>query len=71
MVFIALPEHGPIITGGKARYQIGDVVRLNCTVHRSKPAAKLQWYINSEPAEAGTTRQYDTLVTGREGMKIF
>lgn len=66
----ATPEHGPIITGGKARYQIGDIVKLNCTVHRSKPAAHLQWFINSELAEPSITRQYETLVTGREGIKM-
>jgi len=63
----ATPEHGPVITGGKARYQIGDMVRLNCTSGRSKPAAHLQWFINGEQAEASLTRQYETLVTGREG----
>lgn len=63
----ATPDHGPVIAGGKARYQIGDMVRLNCTSGRSKPAAHLQWFINAEPADPILTRQYDTLVTGREG----
>jgi hypothetical protein len=63
----ATPDHGPVITGGKARYQIGDMVRLNCTSGRSKPAAHLQWFINGEPADPILTRQYETLVTGREG----
>lgn len=43
------------------------MVRLNCTSGRSKPAAHLQWFINGEPADPILTRQYETLVTGREG----
>lgn len=73
MLFIsctATPDHGPVITGGKARYQIGDMVRLNCTSGRSKPAAHLQWFINGEPAEPSLLRQFETLVTGREGNQV-
>lgn len=55
------------VTGGQARYQIGDVVRLNCTSGRSKPAAHLQWFINGEKPEEMLTRQYETIITGREG----
>ena len=42
------PEDGPVITGGKSRYEVGDRVRVNCTSHRSKPAAELTWFINNE-----------------------
>ncbi|KAL7045587.1 hypothetical protein ACKWTF_002266 [Chironomus riparius] len=69
MIVVATPDHGPVITGGKARYQIGDMVRLNCTSGRSKPAAHLQWFINGEPADPILTRQFETLVTGREGLE--
>ncbi|XP_037070020.1 uncharacterized protein LOC119091344, partial [Pollicipes pollicipes] len=37
-------------TGGKTRYQVGDRVKVNCTSHRSIPAANLTWFINSEEA---------------------
>lgn len=47
------------------------MVRLNCTSGRSKPAAHLQWFINGEPADPILTRQYETLVTGREGNEIY
>lgn len=43
------------------------MVRLNCTSGRSKPAAHLQWFINGEPADSMLTRQYEAVVTGREG----
>ena len=43
----ALPETGPRISGGKKTYYKGDVVRVNCTSARSKPAAKLHWFVNN------------------------
>lgn len=65
----ALPEDGPRITGGRPRYQIGDAVRVNCTSGRSKPAAHLNWFINGEPADSSFLRNYDKLITGREGLE--
>lgn len=53
--------------GGKARYMIGDIVRLNCTSIRSKPPAHLTWYVNGESAEPNILKSYDNIVTGREG----
>ncbi|CAG9578649.1 unnamed protein product [Danaus chrysippus] len=50
MIIVALPATGPIITGSKLRYQIGDRVQVNCTSGRSRPATRLSWYINGEPA---------------------
>lgn len=44
-----LPEKGPRITGGLAKYQDGDLVQMNCTSAPSKPAALLTWFINGEP----------------------
>lgn len=69
MVVVALPDTDPKITGGRPRYQIGDTVRVNCTSGRSKPAAKLTWFINGEVAEATALRRYDTVITGREGLE--
>ena len=47
--FADLPKEGPHIEGGKARYAPGDMVRVNCTSSKSRPAATLAWYINGEP----------------------
>ena len=44
-------------------------MRLNCTSARSKPAAHLTWFINGDPADSSLIKQYDTLVTGREGLE--
>lgn len=65
----ALPETDPKITGGRPRYQIGDVVRVNCTSGRSKPAASLTWFINGEVADPSYLRRYETVITGREGLE--
>lgn len=46
-----LPKDGPQITGGRGRYQVDDVVRVNCTSRYSHPSAQLVWYINGEQAD--------------------
>ncbi|XP_055386210.1 uncharacterized protein LOC129615151 [Condylostylus longicornis] len=69
MIVVSLPDKGPIITGGRARYQIGDYVRVNCTSGRSKPATTLNWFINGENAESQMLRPYETTITGREGLE--
>ena len=56
-----LPDEGPVITGGYPRYHIGDKVRVNCTSRRSKPAAKLKWYINGEQADHYHTKHFEVL----------
>ncbi|CAK1601196.1 unnamed protein product [Parnassius mnemosyne] len=57
MIIVALPDHGPTITGSRMRYQIGDRVQVNCTSGRSRPATRLAWYINGEPAPSATVLQ--------------
>ncbi|KAI2803195.1 hypothetical protein BLOT_007318 [Blomia tropicalis] len=46
-----LPTSGPQISGVRPEYRIGDKVNLNCTSARSKPAAKLRWYVNNREAK--------------------
>ncbi|KAG5318869.1 MOS1T transposase, partial [Pseudoatta argentina] len=60
MTIIALPEDEPVITArpGKHRYQVGDVVRFNCTSTRSKPHATLSWFINGDPVEQQFLKSY-------------
>ena len=43
-----LPTHGPVISGGRERYRIGDLVQLNCTSPVTVPPPKLTWYIAGE-----------------------
>lgn len=42
----ALPDASPIITGGKSSYHVGNVIDVNCTSQRTKPALILTWFIN-------------------------
>ena len=56
--FLDLPDEGPVIEGGFPRYHLGDKVSVNCTSFRSKPAAKLKWYINGEQADPALVKHY-------------
>lgn len=59
-IFPDLPDQGgPLINGNSMRYQIGDTVRINCTSYRSRPAAKLAWFINQEPISDGVCRAFE------------
>jgi len=51
MIVVVLPERGPRISGGRERYDVGDLVDVNCTSSNSKPAAQLQWLVNDQPAD--------------------
>ncbi|XP_054709794.1 uncharacterized protein LOC129219419, partial [Uloborus diversus] len=44
----AVVGDGPVITGGKPKYQKGDTVDVNCTSAKSNPAAELKWFINDK-----------------------
>lgn len=46
MEIIVLPNSPPRISGAKPTYHVGDLVQVNCTSDKSKPAASLHWYIN-------------------------
>ncbi|XP_017468975.1 PREDICTED: uncharacterized protein LOC108360977 [Rhagoletis zephyria] len=70
MSVVLTPNHGPRITGGYLRYNIGELVRLNCTSAPSKPACHLNWLINGEPASRSYLRPYDTITFGREALEV-
>ncbi|EZA55872.1 hypothetical protein X777_04091 [Ooceraea biroi] len=74
MLVIALPEKGPTITingdlPGKYRYQVGDVVRYNCSSAMSKPSAILSWFINGEPADTEFLRGPHITDVSGEGLE--
>uniref|UniRef100_A0A1B0G0R8 Ig-like domain-containing protein n=1 Tax=Glossina morsitans morsitans TaxID=37546 RepID=A0A1B0G0R8_GLOMM len=70
MTVVMTPQRGPRITGGQSRYQIGDVVRVNCTSYPSKPVCHLSWLINGEPSNRSYLKYYDNIVYGREGLEV-
>ncbi|XP_058057104.1 uncharacterized protein LOC131208386 [Anopheles bellator] len=69
MLVVVLPEEDPHITGGKPRYQIGDIVRVNCTSGRSKPVVHLTWYINGEAADSALVRRFEPIVSGPDKLE--
>ncbi|XP_073985458.1 uncharacterized protein [Rhodnius prolixus] len=48
MEVIFLPNGGPVITGEKKQYYIGDEINLNCTSGKSYPASVLHWFVNEQ-----------------------
>ncbi|GBN25292.1 hypothetical protein AVEN_185259-1 [Araneus ventricosus] len=62
MNVIILPIEGPQITGGESTYELGDNVTLNCTSAESKPAAKLQWFINGQSVPDENTDDHGVFV---------
>ncbi|XP_011146977.1 uncharacterized protein LOC105187702 [Harpegnathos saltator] len=71
MLVVALPEEGPTIMArsGKHRYQVGDVVRFNCTSTKSKPPAILSWFINGEQVDMQFLKGPHITDADREGLK--
>ncbi|XP_059221915.1 uncharacterized protein LOC106092919 isoform X2 [Stomoxys calcitrans] len=69
MTVVMTPTRGPRITGGQARYQIGDIVRVNCTSSASKPVCHLSWLINGEPANRAYLKYYNNRVIGNEYLE--
>ncbi|XP_012534635.1 cell adhesion molecule 2 [Monomorium pharaonis] len=76
MTVVVLPNEGPQITGGRSKYQVGDVVHMNCTSAPSKPPALLSWFINDEPADTNyligptVVNEGNGLETARLGLKF-
>ncbi|XP_050526091.1 uncharacterized protein LOC126896936 [Daktulosphaira vitifoliae] len=70
MLTVAPPEEGPRISGGQDKYKPGDIVDVNCTSGRSKPAVQLAWYINGEQVNSSHLRGPYTEYVGREGLMV-
>ncbi|XP_031830617.1 uncharacterized protein LOC116426166 isoform X2 [Nomia melanderi] len=70
MNVVELPSEGPSIHGLKRKYRINDMLRLNCTSGRSKPAANLTWYINDRQPLKSHVRTYSPLDTNESEWQI-
>ncbi|XP_054707914.1 uncharacterized protein LOC129217610 [Uloborus diversus] len=44
-------KEAPVIRGERSKYEIGDLVDINCTAAKSQPPAELHWYINDKEAK--------------------
>ncbi|XP_075225712.1 kin of IRRE-like protein 3 [Lycorma delicatula] len=69
MVTVALPTEGPVITGGRPRYQVGDWVHVNCTSGSSKPPAHLTWFINGDQVNSSFLRGPYKVASEEEGLE--
>lgn len=58
MTVLALPHDGPQISGGRPKYQVGEMVMVNCSSARSKPAALLSWSVNGDSAPKNYVREF-------------
>ncbi|XP_078038906.1 uncharacterized protein LOC144471074 [Augochlora pura] len=70
MNVVELPSQGPSIHGLRRKYRIDDMLRLNCTSGRSKPAANLTWYINDRQPPKFYVRTYTPLDTNESEWQI-
>ncbi|XP_014239470.1 uncharacterized protein LOC106660926 [Cimex lectularius] len=60
LMVIELPKRPPSILTEKERYDVGDMMRGNCTSSPSKPPAILNVYINNIAVSQTTTRYYNS-----------
>ncbi|XP_076246598.1 cell adhesion molecule 3-like [Calliopsis andreniformis] len=70
MNVVELPSQRPSIHGLRRKYRIDDMLRLNCTSGRSKPAANLTWYINDRQPLKSHVRTYSPLDTNESEWQV-
>lgn len=57
-----IAKDGPMITGGKAQYKVGDLLNVNCSSSKSRPAPQLHWYLNEEMISDGSLIYYPPII---------
>ncbi|XP_076752912.1 uncharacterized protein LOC143424623 [Xylocopa sonorina] len=67
---VEIPSQRPSIHGLRRKYRINDMLRLNCTSGRSKPAANLTWYINDRQPLKSYVRTYTPLDTNESERRV-
>ncbi|XP_065353081.1 uncharacterized protein LOC135947983 [Cloeon dipterum] len=60
---VALPDKRPVVTAERPDYEVGDVLRANCTSGISRPSANLTFYINDVPVSADDVRHFPARLT--------
>ncbi|XP_050101522.1 uncharacterized protein LOC126581713 [Anopheles aquasalis] len=69
MEVVEPPPGKPSISGLLSRYQLGDILRGNCTAINSKPAANLTWTINDVPIVPQYIKQYRPIKDTYTGLE--
>ncbi|GFS79642.1 c2-set_2 domain-containing protein [Nephila pilipes] len=62
------PNDGPRISGGQSKYNVGDIVDINCTSAKSQLPAELHWYINDREAKPEYLMPVESIVYN-DGME--
>ncbi|XP_043068566.1 uncharacterized protein beat-Ia isoform X2 [Drosophila bipectinata] len=66
---IETPHNPPFITGIRARYRVGDILRGNCTSRHSRPAANLTWTVNNEEVNPSHVRHHKVIRESRNDLE--
>ncbi|XP_015794197.1 uncharacterized protein LOC107370745 [Tetranychus urticae] len=69
MVIYALPIEVPQISIGQRKYNPGEEVTANCTSPKSKPTAKLSWFINDSPVEGSEFKADYSATLHNDGLE--
>ncbi|XP_058059917.1 uncharacterized protein LOC131210655 [Anopheles bellator] len=69
MEVVEPPPGKPSINGLQNRYQLGDILRGNCTAINSKPPANLTWTINDVPIVQQYIKQYRPIKDTYTGLE--
>ncbi|CAL4141844.1 unnamed protein product, partial [Meganyctiphanes norvegica] len=64
MTIIDRPDGGPVVTGLARSYRVGELVALNCSSRRSRPAAQLMWTLNGHLVSEQHVIQYPVVEEG-------
>ncbi|XP_023343029.1 uncharacterized protein LOC111712606 isoform X2 [Eurytemora carolleeae] len=69
LTVVVPPTSAPEITGGQEYYALGDILELNCTVHRSKPAANLRWKVNGNLVDSSQIEFSKSIMHDTSGLE--
>ncbi|XP_059482040.1 uncharacterized protein LOC132200535 [Neocloeon triangulifer] len=60
---VALPEKRPLLTAERPDYEVGDLLRANCSSGPSRPPANLTFYVNDMPVGEEGVRRWESRVS--------
>jgi hypothetical protein len=52
----ALPDKRPVVIVERSDYEVGDILRANCSSGPSRPAANLTFYLNDNAVSTSISR---------------
>ncbi|GIY23811.1 uncharacterized protein CDAR_44021 [Caerostris darwini] len=67
--FTVVSRDGPVITGGRSQYRVGELLDVNCSSAKQHPPPELQWFLNDKLVEPEQVVRYDH-PAGVLGLKL-